>query len=313
MTAPIFRFAPSPNGYLHLGHALSAVLNFDMARQSGGRFLLRIEDIDASRCRPEYEAATYQDLAWLGLAWEEPVRRQSDHLDAYEAALGRLRSMGLIYAGFESRAEIARLVAARERAGPWRRDPDGVPLYPGDAKALPPVERQRRLDAGHPFVLRLDMAAAMALAGSGGGGALTWTETGSGPGGETGIIAADPAAWGDVILARRDAPTSYHLSAVVDDARQGITHVVRGQDLFHATSLHRLLQLLLGLAQPVYHHHRLIHDAEGRKLSKSTQATGLRELRAGGVTPADIRRMIGESAASPIGAFSVGVENPRQA
>jgi glutamyl-Q tRNA(Asp) synthetase len=291
---PVFRFAPSPNGYLHLGHALSALLNFDMARQAGGRFLLRIEDIDAARCRPEYEAAIYQDLAWLGLAWEEPVRRQSEHLDAYATTLGRLDAMGLIYPSFESRAEIARLVAARECEGPWRRDPDGAPLYPGDAKKLPAGERQRRLDAGQPFALRLDMAATLMLAHAHSGTApLTFTETGAGPGGETGTIVADPAAWGDVILARKDVPTSYHLSAVVDDALQGISHVVRGQDLFHATGLHALLQRLLGLPQPVYHHHRLIHDAEGGKLSKSTHATGLRELRAGGITAADIRRMIG--------------------
>jgi len=292
MTTPVFRFAPSPNGYLHLGHALSALMNFDMARQAGGRFLLRIEDIDATRCRPEYEAAIYEDLAWLGLAWEEPVRRQSDHLDDYEATLARLDAMGLIYPSFESRAEIARLVAARERTGPWRRDPDGAPLYPGDANALPPAERRRRrLDAGEPFALRLDMAAALARSRAD-GPSLTFIETGSGPGGETGTVAADPAAWGDVILARKEVPTSYHVSAVVDDARQGVTNVVRGQDLFHATGLHGLLQHLLGLPQPIYHHHRLIHDAEGRKLSKSTHATGLRELRAAGATPADIRRMI---------------------
>jgi glutamyl-Q tRNA(Asp) synthetase len=290
---PVFRFAPSPNGYLHLGHALSALLNFDMARQAGGRFLLRIEDIDATRCRPEYEAAIYHDLAWLGLVWEEPVRRQSDRLDAYEAALRQLDAMGLIYPSFESRAEITRLVAARERIGPWRRDPDGAPLYPGAAKALPQAERRRRLDAGEPFALRLDMTGALALARSRSDGApLTFIETGAGPGGETGTVAADSAAWGDVILARKEVPTSYHLSAVIDDARQGITQVVRGQDLFHATGLHALLQCLLGLPQPVYHHHRLIHDAQGRKLSKSTHATGLRELRAAGATPADIRRMI---------------------
>jgi glutamyl-Q tRNA(Asp) synthetase len=276
---------------LHLGHALSALLNFDMARQAGGRFLLRIEDIDATRCRPEYEAAIYEDLAWLGLVWEQPVRRQSDHLDAYEAALGRLDAMGLIYPSFESRAEISRLVTDRERTGPWRRDPDGAPLYPGDAKALPPAERRRRLNSGDPFALRLDMIAALARSPAD-GASLTFIETGSGPNGEAGTVAADPAAWGDVIIARKDAPTSYHLAAVVDDARQGITQVVRGQDLFHATGLHTLLQRLLGLPQPVYHHHRLIHDAEGRKLSKSTRATGLRELRAGGATPADIRRMM---------------------
>lgn len=283
---PVFRFAPSPNGHLHLGHALSALLNFEMARQAGGRFLLRIEDIDASRCRPEYEAAIYEDLAWLGLAWEEPVRRQSEHLDAYEDALKRLD--GLLYPGFESRAEIARLVAARETEGAWPRDPDGAPLYPGDAKRLSPDERARKMAAGEPYALRLDMEKAAACAG-----ALTWTDSGEGPDGKTGTIAARPQAWGDVVLARKEMPTSYHLSVVVDDALQGVTHVVRGQDLFWSTSVHRLLQKLLGLPEPAYTHHRLILDSDGRKLSKSTRATALRELRAGGAKPSDIKRLIG--------------------
>jgi glutamyl-Q tRNA(Asp) synthetase len=294
MTTPIFRFAPSPNGHLHLGHALSAVLNFDMAQRSGGRFVLRIEDIDAARCRPEYEAAIYEDLAWLGLRWEEPVLRQSARLNAYEAALGQLDARGLIYPSFESRAEIARLVEDRDRAGPWPRDPDGVPLYPGGAKNLSAAERRRRRDAGDPFALRLDMAAATALASQHGCGShLSWTEIGASSSDDSHTVVADPAAWGDVILARRDVPTSYHLSVVVDDGHQGITHVVRGHDLFHATGLHRLLQSLLGLPQPFYHHHRLICDAEGRKLSKATHATGLRELRAARATPADIRQAVG--------------------
>jgi glutamyl-Q tRNA(Asp) synthetase len=297
MPHPVFRFAPSPNGYLHLGHALSALENSDRARAAGGRLLLRIEDIDAARCRPEFEAAIYEDLAWLGLAWEEPVRRQSEHFAAYADALGRLDAKGLMYASFESRAEIARLVAERERTGSWRRDPDGAPFYPGDGKSLPPGERRRRQEAGEPFALRLDMAAA--LARSRGESPLTWTERGAGPAGETGTIAADPAAWGDVILGRKEVPTSYHLSAVVDDALQGITHVVRGADLFHATGLHRLLQRLLGLPAPVYHHHRLVLDADGRKLSKSTQATGLRELRGAGVTPTEVRHMVGLAGSSP--------------
>ena len=296
MTTPIFRFAPSPNGYLHLGHAMSALLNFDMAQRSGGRFVLRIEDIDVARCRPEYETAIYEDLAWLGLRWEEPVLRQSARLPVYEAVLGRLDAMGLIYSSFESRAEIARLVADPDRAGPWPRDPDGVPLYPGGAKNLSSAERRRRRDTGDPFALRLDMGAAIALA-TARHPPLGWNETGAGPNGETGTVSAEPAAWGDVILARRDVPTSYHLCVVVDDAHQGVTHVVRGQDLFHATSLHRLLQDLLGLPQPVYHHHRLIRDGEGRKLSKATHATGLRELRAAGATPANIRQAVGLSVA----------------
>jgi glutamyl-Q tRNA(Asp) synthetase len=284
-----YRFAPSPNGCLHLGHALSACLNFDLAQETGGRFLLRIEDIDRTRCRPQFEAAIFEDLAWLGLAWETPVRRQSDEFAAYRKALARLVEMGLVYPSFESRAEIARLVSERERAGPWPRDPDGAPLYPGVARELAPTARDRLIVSGAPYALRLDMAAALARCGR----PLTWVETGAGPGGETGTVVADPAAWGDVVLARKETPTSYHLSVVVDDAAQGVTHVVRGQDLFAATSVHRLLQTLLGLPTPVYRHHRLILDERGRRLAKSTRATTLRDLRAGGASQADIRRLIG--------------------
>jgi len=288
MYTRILRFAPSPNGYLHLGHAYSALLNHDMARDLGGRLLLRIEDIDVSRCRPEYEAAIYQDLAWLGISWDTSVRRQSEQFDDYRAALAKLEAQGLIYPSFESRSEIAALVAARERQGHWPRDPDGVPLYPGDARQLPPAERERRRQAGEPYALRLALDAAIARAG-----VLTWTETGSGPQGQTGVVEAAPQMWGDVVLARKEVPASYHLAVAIDDARQGVTDVVRGQDLFLATGIHRLLQALLGLPQPVYHHHKLILDADGRKLSKSTQATSLRELRAAGATPADVRRMVG--------------------
>jgi glutamyl-Q tRNA(Asp) synthetase len=285
---PVFRFAPSPNGYLHLGHALSALVNADMAHATDGRLLLRIEDIDAARCRPAYEAAIYEDLAWLGFRWERPVRRQSEHHDDYRAALATLEARGLVYASFESRAEIAALVAERERAGPWPRDPDGVPLYPGSAIDLSIADRRRRIGDGEPYAVRLDMAAAVNQAGD-----LIWRESGSGPAGETGSITADPAAWGDVILARKETPTSYHLAVAVDDAAQGITDVVRGQDLFRATSVHRLLQALLGFPAPRYHHHRLVRDSDGKKLSKSTSATGLRELRAAGASPADIRRLVG--------------------
>ena len=281
----VFRFAPSPNGYLHLGHALSALLNADKARAAGGRLLLRIEDIDETRCRPEYEAAIYEDLAWLGLAWDEPVRRQSEHYGDYRAALARLEAMGLVYPSFESRAEIARLVAEREN---WPRDPDGAPLYPGEAKVMSAAVRRRRMDAGEPYALRLDMQAALARVDP-----LTWQDSGAGPSGESGTIAADPATWGDVILARKETPTSYHLAVVVDDAAQGVSDVVRGQDLFHATGVHRLLQALLGLPQPRYHHHRLILGADGRKLSKSTSATGLRELRGRGVPASRIRALVG--------------------
>ena len=288
MPPPVFRFAPSPNGFLHLGHACSALLNADAARRSGGRFLLRIEDIDATRCRPEFETAIYADLNWLGVSWETPVRRQSEHLADYRAALDRLAAMGLLYPSFESRAEIARLVAEREADGNWPRDPDGAPLYPGIAKSLAAHERERLLQSGAPYALRLDMEVACRLAGD-----LTWIEHGSGPDGETGEVVARPEAWGDVILARKETPTSYHLSVVIDDALQGVTDVVRGQDLFRSTGVHRLLQKLLDLPQPVYRHHDLIRDAAGAKLSKSSGATGLRELRARGVTPDGIRELIG--------------------
>lgn len=288
MPPPVFRFAPSPNGYLHLGHAFSALLNFDLARGSGGRFLLRIEDIDATRCRPEFETAIYEDLAWLGLSWEGPVRRQSEHLARYRDAVEQLSAQGLIYPGFESRSEIARLVAQKEAAAPWPRDPDGAPLYPGTAKSLPAGERRRLIAEGAPYALRLDMVAACTVTKY-----LGWTEHGEGPHGEHRGVNARPEAWGDVILARKETPTSYHLSVVVDDALQGVTDVVRGQDLFWSTSVHRLLQSLLGLPEPSYRHHPLVLDASGQKLSKSTSATGLRELRAAGVTPADIRRMVG--------------------
>ena len=288
MPPPVFRFAPSPNGYLHLGHAFSALLNLDLARQTGGRLLLRIEDIDLTRCKPEFETAIYKDLTWLGIVWDEPVRRQSEHLADYREALEKLSAQNLVFPSFETRGEIAKLVAQREASGRWPRDPDGAPLYPGTAKLLSSDERARLLGSDAPYALRLDMAAACARAGD-----LFWAEHGEGPDGEVGAVAARPEAWGDVVLARKETPTSYHLSVVVDDALQGVTEVVRGQDLFWSTSVHRLLQQLLGLPQPAYRHHRLILDAAGGKLSKSTEATGLRELRAGGARPADIRGLVG--------------------
>ncbi|MGD9768643.1 MAG: tRNA glutamyl-Q(34) synthetase GluQRS [Pseudolabrys sp.] len=278
----VFRFAPSPNGYLHLGHAYSALLNAQAAEAVGGRLLLRIEDIDPARCRPEFERAIYDDLDWLGLRFAPPIRRQSEHLAEHRAALERLQQMGLIYPSFESRADIARLVTEREEQGEsWPRDPDGAPLYPGTDKMLSPPARQRRIEEGRPYALRLDMSAALARVPQ-----LTWREAGR-------EALADPAAWGDVVLARKDAPVGYHLAVTMDDAAQGVTHVVRGLDLYHATSIHRLLQALLGLPEPAYHHHRLILDEAGDKLSKSTQATGLRELRAAGKTRAGIYAMIG--------------------
>jgi glutamyl-Q tRNA(Asp) synthetase len=288
MYSRILRFAPSPNGYLHLGHAYSALLNHDRTRELGGRLLLRIEDIDAVRCRPDYEEAIYDDLRWIGILWQEPVRRQSEHFADYAAAIAELEAQKLLYPSFESRSELSALVADLDRKGGWPRDPDGVPIYPGRARKLSAVERERRRAAGEPFTLRLAMDAAVARSG-----VLTWTETGAGPRGQTGVMTAAPQMWGDVVLARKEEPTSYHLSAVLDDALQGVTDVVRGQDLFWSTSIHRLVQTLLGLPEPTYHHHKLILDAEGQKLSKSTQATGLRELRAAGASALDIRRMVG--------------------
>lgn len=286
---PVFRFAPSPNGRLHLGHALSAITNHDMAAAIGGRLLIRIEDIDRTRCRAEFETAIFEDLAWLGLAWDEPTRRQSDHLDLYAAALDRLKDMGLVYPSVMTRGEIKAAVDAVETSGKaWPRDPDGTPLYPGRERDLPAAAQADIAASGRPHAWRLDVARAMACIGV----PLTWRETGAGPSGETGLIAADPAAWGDVILSRSDAPSSYHLSVVVDDAEQGVSHVVRGRDLYHATSVHRLLQRLLDLPDPVYHHHRLILGPDGRKLSKSNEDTGIVALRAAGHSPEQVRAMI---------------------
>ncbi|MEZ2131732.1 MULTISPECIES: tRNA glutamyl-Q(34) synthetase GluQRS [unclassified Sinorhizobium] len=284
---PVFRFAPSPNGPLHLGHALSAFLNYDMARQASGRFLLRIEDIDRTRCTPEFEADIYEDLGWLGLSWEEPVRRQSDHFGKYRRALDALVRRGLVYPSFLSRGEVkARVKAYEAQGGIWPVDPDGSPLYPPDDRDRDVEEWQAMLAAGLKHAWRLDMRKAMDEVTE----RLHWTETGDNGRGQ---IAADPSIWGDVVLSRSDAPSSYHLSVVVDDALQGVTHIVRGLDLFHATSVHRLLQVLLGLPQPVYHHHRLIYGPDGRKLSKSLGDTGLAELRKKGLSAADIRRLVG--------------------
>ncbi len=284
---PLYRFAPSPNGLLHLGHALSAFLNHDMARDNSGRFLLRIEDIDQTRCTAELEQAIYDDLGWLGLVWEEPVRRQSDHFDTYRLALDRLIDTGLAYPAFLSRGETRAIVKAFEAdGGHWPRDPDGAPLYPVIDRKRSEAERVSLLASGRPYAWRLDMEKAIRAVGS----PLFWQESGDG---ETGRIEALPALWGDVVLSRSDAPSSYHLSVVVDDALQGITHVVRGMDLFHATAIHRLLQHLLDLPQPDYFHHRLILGTDGRKLSKSEGSTGLSALRAAGATPSDIRRLVG--------------------
>ncbi len=284
---PKFRFAPSPNGALHLGHALSAILNHEMAAKAGGDFLLRIEDIDQARCTPDFEAGIYTDLSWLGLDWQEPVRRQSEHFPAYHDALQTLIERGLVYPAFLTRGEVKARVAALEASGsPWPRDPDGTPLYPPGDRDRSGAERQRLLASGMRHAWRLDMERALAMVGA----PLRWQESGDG---ERGAILANPSAWGDVVLSRSDAPSSYHLSVVVDDAVQGITHVVRGLDLFHATSIHRLLQRLLGLPEPLYHHHRLLLGSDGKKLSKSMSDTGIAEWRGQGFSAAELRRRIG--------------------
>ena len=280
----VYRFAPSPNGYLHLGHAHSALLNHEMAAASGGRFLLRLEDVDLGRCRPAFEAAILEDLAWLGLRWEQPVRRQSDHFSIYRAALDRLAARDVLYPCFCTRGDIAAAVAGRRT---WPCDPDGAPHYPGTCKSLSAGERRMRLARGEPAALRLDMTRAQAALAT----RLAWREEGPhGPPG--GGYPAEPERWGDTLLARKDVPASYHIAVVVDDAAQGVTDVVRGEDLLEATALHRLLQALLDLPAPCYHHHRLVRDAAGRKLSKSLRSTSLRALRAAGASPADVRRRL---------------------
>lgn len=287
---PVFRFAPSPNGLLHLGHALSALTNQHLARRMHGRLLLRIEDIDTVRCTPEFEAAMLRDLAWLELDWETPVRRQSEHFMDYREALSRLMDHGLVYPAFLSRAAMRDMIVAREASGErWPRDPDGVPLYPGEEdRTLSPMRRQKLMMEGQPFAWRLDMGKAVAMAAED----LSWSEASGEILDVIEHVAADAAAWGDVIIARRDVPTSYHLSVVVDDALQGVTHVVRGADLRAATAVHRLLQRLLGLPEPVYHHHRLILGPDGRKLSKSHGDLALATRRDRGETPDDIRRLV---------------------
>jgi glutamyl-Q tRNA(Asp) synthetase len=272
--ATVTRFAPSPTGYLHLGHAYAAIFAYEAAHTVGGRFLLRIEDIDAGRCRREFDAAIEEDLAWLGLAWEQPVRRQSQHIDEYRAALAKLDAAGLIYPCFCTRAEIAQSVSAPQ-------GPDG-PIYPGTCRTIAPKVRARRIAAGAPYALRLDMMLAVSRVG-----ALQWRDR------ARGIVDAAPERFGDVVLARKDTPTSYHLAVTLDDALQGVTLVTRGEDLLPATDIHRLLQALLGLDVPEYHHHPLLTDPSGRRLAKRDRAATLRELREGGRTPDEVRRMIG--------------------
>lgn len=281
---PVVRFAPSPNGYLHLGHAYSALRNFEFAQSHGGRFLLRIEDIDIGRARPEFEQAIYEDLAWLGISWEEPARRQSDHFGEYALALEKLASKGVTYPCTCTRSEISSVVHDQPN---WPRDPDGAPVYPGTCRTVDPAERKRISAMGRPVAQRIDMAQAISFMQ----GPVGWREFGETRSAR--MVSADPSAWGDVVVGRKDVPGSYHIAVVVDDALQGVTDVIRGIDLFESTSLHRLLQELLDFSAPDYHHHRLINDERGHKLAKSAGSKSLRELRAEGVTPEQIRVMLG--------------------
>ena len=275
----VTRFAPSPTGLLHLGHAYSALLSHDIARSSGGRFLLRVEDIDRARCREEFVTALADDLGWLGLEWERPVRRQSARMADYQAALDRLDAMGLLYPCFLSRRELdAALSAPHHRP---MMGPEGPVVIDAD-RLLSEAERAARLAAGEPYAMRLRMRDAVGRAGT-----LSWHDQGHGR------QAADPAAFGDVVLARKDTPASYHLAVTVDDALQGVTLVVRGDDLFQATHVHRLLQALLDLPTPEYRHHRLLTDPEGRRYAKRDRGLALRALREAGRTPAEIRSMVG--------------------
>ncbi len=289
-SSPIFRFAPSPNGRLHLGHAYSALLNQRLAARFAGELLLRIEDIDLTRCRPEFEQGIRDDLAWLGVSFAPAVRRQSQHFDDYRRALDRLEAMGLVYPCFCSRQQVKEAVGRCEAEGgiPWQRDPDGVPLYPGTCRGLDEAEARRRREAGEAHVLRLAMDRALARVAGESLAYRLFDEAG-----EECEIAVDPARWGDVVLARKDVPTSYHLSVVIDDALQGVSHVVRGEDIEAATEIHVLLQCLLDLPTPRYHFHRLLGDETGQKLAKSRLSRSLADLRADGATPEAIRRQLG--------------------
>lgn len=280
MSKPLLRFAPSPNGHLHLGHALSALVTWNAANQLGGTALLRIEDIDVQRCKPEFTQSIFEDLRWLGLSWPEPVLIQSERFELYADAANRLRDADLLYPCFCSRAEIADHATGT--------DPDGAPLYPGTCRHLTNAERIERLERGDPVQFRLDTEKAMARAGM-----LSFTVIGPTLRDRPQIRFARPERWGDVVLQRKDTPTSYHLSVVVDDAEQGITHVTRGRDLEAATDMHVLIQMLLGLPTPLYHFHRLLLGDDGGKLAKSKGSQSLRDLREEGWTAEDVRRAVG--------------------
>ena len=274
----ITRFAPSPTGYLHIGHAYAALFAEKVARETGGRFILRIEDIDNARCKPGLEEAIYEDLNWLGLKWDEPVRRQSDHLADYTSALKRLSNLNLTYPCFCTRKGIN---AEIQRAGGAPHNSE-VSIYPGTCKLLTETERMKRIHEGQKHAIRLNIAEALKITG-----VLSWKDW------RAGLKTANFKCFGDIIIARKDIPTSYHLSVTVDDALQDITLVTRGEDLAESTPIHRLLQALLGYKSPRYCHHKLIKNREGKRLAKRDQAASIRSLRAKGKKPEDIRSMIG--------------------
>ncbi len=291
--SPTLRFAPSPNGRLHLGHAYCALLNDRIARDLGGTWLLRIEDIDLARAREAHVTGIEEDLAWLGLSWPRPVRRQSRHMAEYRAAADRLRRAGLLYPCFCTRGDVAEAVAIRQEGKGaawsdqgWPRDPDGSRLYPGTCRGLSKAETESRIARGRPHAWRLDMAAALA-----GCAPVTWRAFD--PGFPERVVTARPDRWGDVVIVRKEVATSYHLCVVCDDAVQGITHVVRGADVEAATDIHALIAARLGLATPTYHHHGLLTDPGGLKLSKSRHSPALRAMREAGETPQSIRRRLG--------------------
>jgi glutamyl-Q tRNA(Asp) synthetase len=275
----VSRFAPTPSGYLHIGHAYAALVAWEVARSVGGRFLLRMEDIDRQRCRPEFEQGICDDLRWLGLHWEGPVVRQSDRMDLYDQALTQLDRLGVVYPCFCTRKRIRAEIA---HAGQAPHGVAGEAVYPGICRSLEVSERRRRIRAGEPFALRLDVARALEITGT-----LSWYDV------RVGTVRAKPELLGDVVLGRKDIPTSYHLAVTVDDARQGVTLVTRGEDLFSATHVHRLLQALLGLRTPRYYHHNLVADSNGLRLAKRNQAMTLRLLRQSGRTPDDVWRLLG--------------------
>lgn len=275
MTVLVTRFAPSPTGLLHSGHAFSALFAYELARQSGGRFILRIEDLDFTRCRPEFETALLEDLAWLRITYELPVRRQSDHLSVFTAAANALQQKGLLYPCFCTRKDIQQEINA---AGGAPHGPDG-PVYPGTCRHLSAAEREDRIAAGQSFALRLDLQRSISITGSD----LRWRDL------EKGWQTARPEIFGDIVLIRKDIGSSYHLAVVHDDALQGVTRVTRGMDLFSATHIQRVLQSLLGLPTPEYHHHQLICDNNGKRLAKRDDAESLRSLRERGFTAAELR------------------------